>query len=142
MSPWSAARRAPRGKRRRGKRLFGRMVGWHCVYVSGLLIVCVLSVFQYQMGRVPVEGSGCIAKGQWLDPQCRDCTSSDTRRLGSTKRALAGIRGHVRTTVPESGGWRRSSMAGVQDVSSGSKTMAARAASDGGEPFLKANVHI
>lgn len=54
------------------------MVGWHCVYVSGILIVCVLSVFQYQMNRVPVEGSGCIAKGQWLDPQCRDCTSPET----------------------------------------------------------------
>ena len=33
-------------------------------------------------------------------------------------------------------------MAGVQDDSSGSKTMAARAASDGNEPFLKATCEL
>jgi hypothetical protein len=35
----------------------------------------------------------------------------------------------VRTTAPASCGWRQSLMAGVQDDSSGSKTMTARAAS-------------
>ena len=40
--------------------------------------------------------------------------------------------------APASGGWRRSSMAAVQDDSTGSKTMAARAASDAGEAFVKA----
>ena len=67
-----------RPPRRRGKRLFGRMVGWHCVYVSGLLIVCVLSVFQYQMNRVPINGSACIKQGKWADPQCEKCKSADT----------------------------------------------------------------
>ena len=43
---------------------------------------------------------------------------------------------HVRKVAPASGGWRRSSMAAVQDDSSGSKTMAARAASDAGEAFV------
>ena len=35
-------------------------------------------------------------------------TCLPTRRLRSPKSALAGIRGHVRTTAPASGGWRRS----------------------------------
>ena len=39
---------------------------------------------------------------------------------------------------PASGGWRRSSMVALQDDISGSKTMAARAASDAGEAFVKA----
>jgi hypothetical protein len=56
----------------------------------------------------------------------------------SPKTALAGIRGHSGTTAKASGGWRWSSMAGVQDDCSGSLTMAAGAPSDRGEPFLKA----
>ena len=46
--------------------------------------------------------------------------------------------GHAPANTTSRRGWRRSSMAGVQDDCSGSTTMAAGAASDGGEPFLKA----
>ena len=59
------------------------------------------------------------------------------RRLGIPKIHLQGFVGTVRTMAPAAGGWLRSSMAGVQDDSA-PKTMAARAASDWGEPFLKA----
>ena len=65
-------------------------------------------------------------------------TRLQTRRLGSPKSALAGIGRHVGTTAPASGGWRRSSMAAVQDDTIGSKTMEARAASDAGEALVKA----
>ena len=66
-----------RPPRRTGKRLFGRMVAWHCVYVSSLIIVCVLLVFQYQMDRFPIEGSGCLAKGGWAgnDETCDNLCS-------------------------------------------------------------------
>lgn len=65
-----------RPPRRRGKRLFGRMVAWHCIYVSALLIVCVLAVFQFQLDRVPSKGSACIAKGKWKDQDCVACTEA------------------------------------------------------------------
>ena len=45
---------------------------------------------------------------------------------------------HVRMVEPASGGWRRSSMPAVQADSTASKTMAAGAASDAGEAFVKA----
>jgi len=59
-----------RPPRRRGKRLFGRMVAWHCVYVCALIVICVESVFIYQLGREPELGSGCLFKGEWADDKC------------------------------------------------------------------------
>jgi magnesium-transporting ATPase (P-type) len=66
-----------RPPRRKGKRLFGKMVAWHCIYVSSILIVSVIWVFQYQLHREAKEGSGCIANGMWLDPTCKMCTSNE-----------------------------------------------------------------
>jgi magnesium-transporting ATPase (P-type) len=69
-----------RPPRRSGKRLFGRMVAWHCVYVSSLIIICVLFVLQYQMDRLPITGSGCLStKGGWVgnDETCDNLCSVD-----------------------------------------------------------------
>ena len=63
-----------RPPRRRGKRLFGRMVAWNCVYVCALIVICVLAVFIYQLGREPELGSGCLFKGEWADDKCvKEC---------------------------------------------------------------------
>jgi magnesium-transporting ATPase (P-type) len=63
-----------RPPRRKGKRLFGRMIAWHCFFVSALLIVCVLGVFQYQLNRIDTAGSGCLGRDEWVDETCRICT--------------------------------------------------------------------
>jgi magnesium-transporting ATPase (P-type) len=40
-----------RPPRRRGKRLFGRMVMWHCIFVATLLVTSVLLNFQWELDR-------------------------------------------------------------------------------------------
>jgi magnesium-transporting ATPase (P-type) len=40
-----------RPPRRRGKRLFGRMVMWHCIFVATLLVTSVLLNFQWELNR-------------------------------------------------------------------------------------------
>jgi len=54
-----------RPPRRRGKRLFGRMVAWHCVYVCTLIVICVEAVFIFSMGRTSEADAGCIYKSMW-----------------------------------------------------------------------------
>jgi hypothetical protein len=41
-----------RPPRRKGKRLFGKMVFWHCVFVSGIMVVAVLCNFAYTLAGV------------------------------------------------------------------------------------------
>jgi magnesium-transporting ATPase (P-type) len=63
-----------RPPRRKGKRLFGRMIAWHSVFVAALLVACVLGVFQYQLNREDTAGSGCASRGSWNDHTCAACT--------------------------------------------------------------------
>mmetsp|Transcript_4907 Transcript_4907/g.10865 ORF Transcript_4907/g.10865 Transcript_4907/m.10865 type:complete len:1039 (+) Transcript_4907:173-3289(+) len=41
-----------RPPRRKGKRLFGKMVFWHCIFVSGIMVVCVLGNFAYTLNNI------------------------------------------------------------------------------------------
>ncbi|EKX34242.1 hypothetical protein GUITHDRAFT_80735 [Guillardia theta CCMP2712] len=47
-----------RPPRRKGKRLFGRMVAWHCLFVSACIVTCVLANFDIEMRRHEETGVG------------------------------------------------------------------------------------
>jgi magnesium-transporting ATPase (P-type) len=56
-----------RPPRRKGKRLFGRMVMWHCVFVAVLIVASVLLNFQWELDRIPVtdeDRNATAARGQ------------------------------------------------------------------------------
>jgi magnesium-transporting ATPase (P-type) len=44
-----------RPPRRKGKRLFGRMVMWHCLFVAALIVASVLLNFQWELDRNPMS---------------------------------------------------------------------------------------
>ncbi len=44
-----------RPPRRKGKRLFGRMVMWHCLFVAVLIVTSVLLNFQWELARFPMS---------------------------------------------------------------------------------------
>jgi magnesium-transporting ATPase (P-type) len=44
-----------RPPRRQGKRLFGKMVMWHCLFVAALIVTFVLLNFHWELQRHPVE---------------------------------------------------------------------------------------
>ena len=55
-----------RPPRRKGKRLFGRMVMWHCVFVAALIVTSVLLNFQWELDRHPkavVEANATATAG-------------------------------------------------------------------------------
>ncbi len=65
-----------RPPRRQGKRLFGRMVMWHCVFVAAILVTSVLLNFQWELDRHPkVEtnstGTRRAGSGDSVPPRIR-----------------------------------------------------------------------